>query len=613
MLLSVHQLVALCAASSITLLSILAVLYATYSKKPPQCTSCADTFDNFGRKKYAFLVFILSINVGLSYIVYHFGGTRTLMIVIVGIKSKDILTSLLSTVYYIVYYLYKMIKFMLLIKDVDVSGVIGNIVSIIPVYSETKIQIDGTIQSIINDNKYHGCNNLICIICDGKPINIEESLTQTVDIFDVEYISWKLYKNTLKVTSGYIDETPCLIMKKNRNQGKRDTLIIGHDIFNFPREDLPNINQQMRAFIRDYVTNKFGLTDFKYMFCTDADSIICKNSFRYLIETIEKRNAVACCGLVKIDFSEGAWSFWCIFQNFQYLFGQYVRRSVESLYGRVVCLPGCITMFKIHESAIKAIKLYAEYPQRDEMFKSIVQLLGTDRRLTNSFLFQGKHIKTVLDKRAICLTIPPCTLYTYLTQRRRWASNSYFNTVALLIGPNQYLITRCFAMFDIIRMSIIYFRIFTTIMFVYKIIIYTTGGGSSNQLVHRLIPCIAILAFPTVFFTIICISHHSMRCMFHKIFLGYLINRLIGMILNLAIISNLFWNIGSTIWGANQQSTPNEKNEQVDESNQTNQTNQINPNNSSNPSNSSKPSNGSELLNIPINIQITRPVQIIIS
>lgn len=558
MLLTIYQLVAACAAATIILFSVSAVLYATYSKKSPNCTSCSDIFDNFGRKKYSFLMLILLVNIGLSYIVYHFGGALTLMIIIVLIKSKDILTSLISTIYYIGFYLYKSIKCLIIKTDlIENIQINGNIVSIIPVYSETKDQIDGTIKSIINDNKYDNCNNLICVICDSKPINIEDSLTHTIETFDIEYISWKLINNTLKITTGYIDTTPCIIMKKKQNQGKRDTLIIGHDIFNYPREDLPELNYLMRDTIQKYVNDTFGLNDFKYMFCTDADSIICKNSFQYLLETIEKRNAVACCGLVKIDFSEGPWSFWCIFQNFQYLFGQYVRRSVESLYGRVVCLPGCITMFRIHESAIKAIKMYAEFPKNDEMFKSIVQLLGTDRRLTSSFLFQGKHIKTVLDKHAICLTIPPCTLYTYLTQRRRWASNSYFNTVAVLFGPNQYIITRIFALYDVIRMSIIYFRIFTTIMFVYKIIIYLTGGGYPNDLFIKLAPYIAIIAFPTVFFFVICISHGSMRCMLHKIILGYLINRIFGMILNLAIISNLFWNIGSTIWGANQTSVPN--------------------------------------------------------
>ncbi len=574
MLVSTHQLVALCAASTIILFSLLAISYATYSKSPPKLSGYKEIFTSFGRKKYSFLLFLICINAGLSYIVYHFGGARSLMITIVVIKSKDIITSFISTVYYIAYYNYFIVNYIFFKKKEKEIPVEGNIVSIIPVYSETKEQIDGTINSIINDNKCEGCNNLICVICDGKPINIEESLTTITDTFEIDYISWKLCINKLKVTSGYINNIPCLIMKKEKNQGKRDTLIIGHDIFNYPREDLPTVNEKMRKLIRDYVSNKFSLNDFKYMFCTDADSIICKNSFKYLIQTIEKRRAIACCGLVKIDFSEGAWSFWCIFQNFQYLFGQYVRRSVESLYGRVVCLPGCITMFKIHESAIKAIKMYAEYPDKDDMFKSIVQLLGTDRRLTSSFLFQGKNIKTVLDKRAICLTIPPCTLYTYLTQRRRWASNSYFNTAALLIGPNQYIITRIFATFDVIRMSIIYFRIFTTIMFVYKLIMYTTGGGSPDKLLSRLSICIAILFFPTLFFMVICICHKSMRRIFHKILLGYIINRLIGMILNLAIISNLFWNIGSTIWGANQTSQPQPQ-IQLQESLQIEKNNQI--------------------------------------
>jgi cellulose synthase/poly-beta-1,6-N-acetylglucosamine synthase-like glycosyltransferase len=477
----------------------------------------------------------------------------TIVLVIYTIlKSKDVITSVATTIYAIACYLITCVRKPKPIVEIAIQG---NIVSIIPVYSETKEQIEGTIKSIVCHNKCSECKNVLCIICDGKPINIEDSLTQTTLVKDITYESWKHVGNVLHVTYGSIDDVPCIIMKKERNQGKRDTLIIGHDIFNNPRGNIPEINKKMRNEVREDVNHLFHMNDFKYMFCTDADSVIGTDSFKYLIESIERRGAVACCGLVKIDFSEGPWDFWCLFQNYQYLYGQYIRRTLESLYGRVVCLPGCITMFKIHASAAKAIEMYSELPERTHMFKSIVQMLGTDRRLTNSFLFQGKNIKTIMDKRAVCLTIPPNQLYTYLTQRRRWASNSYFNTMTLIVGPNQFIITRLFAILDVTRQSIVYFKVFVTAMFIYGIVLYS-DMHSFADVMKKISPCLAIISYPTILFFVICLLHRDIRCMYHKMIIGFIINKVFAMLLSLSVSSNLFWNIGSTIWGANQQSVP---------------------------------------------------------
>jgi len=558
------------------------ILYVKYAKKQQKEEfKWKDYYDNFALKKYCYILFIILFNCALGTIIYFLAGTLALFIIIIIFKAKDILLTVLQTIYYIITF-----KIYPLHSDIITENLPqGNIVSIIPMYSETKEQVEGTIFSIIDKNKCINCKNILCLISDGKKNNIIETFTQILLQYDIDYVSWKNDENILSITYGYINDTPCLFLNKTKNMGKRDSLIIAYDIFNIPRNNLPDKNKLLRTNIRNNISTFFGINDFKYMFCTDADSIITENSFNFLIETIEKRNSIACCGLVVTDFSEGQWNFWTILQNFQYLYGQYVRRNAENLYGKVTCLPGCITMFKVHSIANQAIEMYSELPNSHDLLKTIVQLLGTDRRLTNSFLFQNIDVYTVFDPRAKCLTIPPNKCYPYVTQRRRWGSNSYFNTLYIIFGKNIYLITRFIALLDYLRMSLIYFRIFNTIMFIYRLVTtihyeiqyneiycsiqnkihdnidnrYNVDDICSNisyniSMKHliNLAPCIVILLYPILFFFTIVIFDNFLRKLGLKLIIGYIYNKLFGIILNLIVITNVYWNIGSTKWGANQ-------------------------------------------------------------
>jgi len=566
----------------------LSILYVKYAKKQQKEEfKWKDYYDNFALKKYCYILFIILFNCSLGVLIYFYGGILALFIVIIIFKAKDILLTVLQTIYYIA--TFRIYPFHSNIITENIAS--GNIVSIIPMYSETKEQVEGTIFSIIDKNKCINCKNLLCIISDGKKSNLIETFTQILLQYDINYISWKNDENILSVTYGYINETPCLFLNKKNNMGKRDSLIIGYDIFNIPRNNIPDKNILLRNNIRDNISTLFDIRDFKYMFCTDADSIITENSFNFLIETLEKRNSIACCGLVVTDFSEGQWNFWTILQNFQYLFGQYVRRNAESLYGKVTCLPGCITMFKVHSIANQAIEMYSELPHKNDLLKTIVQLLGTDRRLTNSFLFQNIDVYTVFDSRAKCLTIPPNNCYPYITQRRRWGSNSYFNTLYIIFGKNIYLITRFIALLDYLRMSLVYFRIFNTIMFIFRLVTnihyqikyheihcsiqnkihdidnrYIVDDICSNisynilrETLINLAPCIAVLMYPLLFFFTIVIFDNFLRKLGFKLIIGYFYNKLVGSILSLVVITNVYWNIGSTKWGANQTYTPSQQ------------------------------------------------------
>lgn len=499
---------------------------------------------SFVHKKYAYLTCIAIANAGLAALVFNFAGTRTISIMLVGLKCKDVVTSVAQTIYFVSMFIKRKI---LRIREPVIEIKNKNIISLIPVYSETKEQIDGTVFSVL-DNDLGENTNLIVIFCDGLEVDIQETLTEVIETTVEDYVSWKMVENKLTITYGKIRDTPCLVVKKTKNQGKRDTLIVGHDIFNFPRTNIHEKCITLRNNVRKKISELYGIDEFDFMFCTDADSILTPNSFLSLIETMERNNSVACCGLVVVDCSEGPWDMWMVYQNFQYLYGQYVRRGTENMLNKVTCLPGCVTMFRIHEYGSKAIAMYSDLPDKDDMLKTTVQLLGTDRRLTSSFLYQDKKVAINYDVRAKCWTIPPNSLYTYISQRRRWGSNSYFNTYCNIWGPNIHPITRIFAVLDYFRLSLVYFRMFNTILFIYQM---TTGVG-----ILQLIPFLLIVTYPTMFFFAFSLTDPYLRKMIHKLFIGYLYNKALAPFVSMMVLTNMFWNIGSTVWGGNQKDVP---------------------------------------------------------
>jgi cellulose synthase/poly-beta-1,6-N-acetylglucosamine synthase-like glycosyltransferase len=505
----------------------------------------------FTQKKYAYLFCLLIANIVLAALVFNFAGFKLISFILIFLKCKDVVTSIAQTIYFITQFIKRSV---LRIREKPLVIKKSNIISLVPVYSETKEQIDGTVFSVL-DNEIGEHTNLIVIFCDGLEVNIEDSLTEVIETTKEQYVSWKLQENTLSITYGRIKDAPCMVVKKQKNQGKRDTLIVGHDIFNVPRTNIHEKCLVLRERVRAKIRQHYGLDEFQFMFCTDADSILTTNTFTSLIETMERRGSVACCGLVVVDCSEGPWDLWMVFQNFQYLYGQYIRRGTENMLNKVTCLPGCVTMFRIHEYAAKAIAMYSELPDKDDMLKTTVQLLGTDRRLTCSFLWQSKDVVINYDTRAKCWTIPPDKLYSYISQRRRWGSNSYFNTYCNIWAPNVHPITRLFALLDYFRLSLVYFRMFNTILFIYQM---THKIG-----IMQLIPFLLIVTYPTLFFFAYSLFDPFLRKQFLKLLLGYLYNKALAPFISMMVLSNMYWNIGSTKWGGNQKDMPAETAETV--------------------------------------------------
>jgi len=270
----------------------------------------------FKFKKFSYLIAVLLTNILFSYLIYMFGGLSGFFAIIVLFKSKDILSVLSQAMVVCVR------------KPLVALPTQYAVVSIVPIYNETKAEVVGLLNSIVHESTSQ-C--LICIVNDNGTLNSNDFLTHTFETIQVPYKSWKQVQMTINVSFGTLNDVPCMVLTKNKNMGKRDSLIMSHDIFNVSRE-LCTMNRCFVNTIQQKITEVYQLSRFDYMFCTDADTLICPQSFKYLIQSILTHNAVACCGLVLVNNPN--WQFWNLVQNYQYLYGQYIRRQSETMWKR---------------------------------------------------------------------------------------------------------------------------------------------------------------------------------------------------------------------------------------------------------------------------------------
>lgn len=302
---------------------------------------------------------IVSVNVALA-IVAMIAPARAaglwVLAFILFIKSKDCISALLglaSVTFNAVYRPFRRLP------PVESKW----IMSLIPAYSESEEQIVKTVFSL-RDNGTAPHKQLMCIVLDGKPRNVKQHMRITRS-FRREYVTSKFARNELIINAGFMEDVPVICFEKVKNSGKKDSLILCHDLFNVMRDNAPLYTKLLRKEIEEEVLPTLVGKDFPgfdMVFCTDADSTIHKGAIAGLADAIARDpKCIASCGLVLVELEPGAeWSFWNLYQQFQYTFGQFVRRQAESIWGKVTCLPGCITMIAVRPEMAGAIRKYAE-------------------------------------------------------------------------------------------------------------------------------------------------------------------------------------------------------------------------------------------------------------
>jgi chitin synthase len=219
-----------------------------------------------------------------------------------------------------------------------------------------------------------------------------------------------------------------------------------------------------------------------------------------------------------------------------------VRRRAEHFWGKVTCLPGCITMIKCRPECAGAIEKYAEAITKLPVINHQVQYLGTDRRLTYSLLSQDKKLTTLFVPEAVSETVAPQSLKHYLSQRRRWGSNAYFNNYFYMVGPNMIAPTRIAAFIEVLRLSMVYYRFCNTILLVRFIIVKCLDGTFDTM---KLVPLLIVSQLPLCWYVVSVMLEKPLRVRAHKLFLGFCINKCISAFISMTVFFNVARNVGS--------------------------------------------------------------------
>ncbi|KAJ4357373.1 uncharacterized protein N0V89_001948 [Didymosphaeria variabile] len=96
------------------------------------------------------------------------------------------------------------------------------ILTLIPAYSESEEQIVKTIYSL-RDNEVGKHRQVMVVLLDGKPRDVRSHLTHIIRDFERPYVSLKHKRGVLKITAGFAEDVPVIVIEKVKNSGKSES------------------------------------------------------------------------------------------------------------------------------------------------------------------------------------------------------------------------------------------------------------------------------------------------------------------------------------------------------------------------------------------------------
>jgi cellulose synthase/poly-beta-1,6-N-acetylglucosamine synthase-like glycosyltransferase len=499
---------------------------------------------SFVVKKWLYISGLLIVNILLSIMVCYIRNLQVLLYIIVLLKSNDILMAFM----FIGGLFYKNVMKLILGKtksyDIQMEALddFDKILAFVPAYKELEFQVRKTMDSLV-ENKIGQNYMMLCLISDG--FSDYTNLLDTILMEKTYYYNyWKNEENIgVKVIYGQYKGTNAIFITKNKNVGKKDSIILCNDLFNYKRENLDPLTASFREELNKDLQDNFNSSNhFDYIFTTDADTRLESNVLNSLICNMKERDAIAGCGVVNVEKEMSDSFYWSNLQSFQLLYGQYLCRTNEDLISQVLCLPGCISMFKVQTESNGTLEMYCKLPNHDNLLESSVQYIGTEHRLTSCLIYnQNKSI--IFNSEVHGYKNPPQSWSSFMTQRKRWCNNMYFNNMLNIVGPNVNFLLRFFNIIEFVRMSFIYFRVFNSMYFIFLL---ASQPFAYNIL--DLVPLIVLMSLPLFCFFVYSLFNSHLRSNYLSLVFGFLFNKISTFVLNPVIFTSMLWNIGNQKW-----------------------------------------------------------------
>jgi hypothetical protein len=215
------------------------------------------TYENlFYIKKYLWILMILVINIGLCILVYYSSNLSVMIYIILFLKLKDIIMVILFVIINLVE-LCKYISNKLIPNDVDINN--KNVIAFIPAYTESLFDVKKTVDSVIN-NKFNNTNNkkLICIVSDGKNYYNKIYDNNSYSNHTYTYVSWLKECVNVDISYGFKDNNKIMIIHKQENIGKKDSIILVNMLFNSNTIIRDNINMKFKNDVLNFEEFKNG-------------------------------------------------------------------------------------------------------------------------------------------------------------------------------------------------------------------------------------------------------------------------------------------------------------------------------------------------------------------
>ena len=179
------------------------------------------------------------------------------------------------------------------------------------------------------------------------------------------------------------------------------------------RDELPNVVVLKNAYNRGKrkgINHAVRLARSELVLSVDSDVIVHPSAVRELVARFTRPDIAAVGGRVHVSNPNANWL--TKLQTIKYYFGQehlkHLERSLES----VMCLSGCLTMYRRH------VLLELEPVLEDRNLLGVPIKYGEDRFLTHQIVRRGYRTRMTLD--AMCFTKAPTTLNGYFNQQLRW-------------------------------------------------------------------------------------------------------------------------------------------------------------------------------------------------
>jgi chitin synthase len=365
-----------------------------------------------------------------------------------------------------------------------------NYIYVVPCYNESADELLASIHSLMEQRIVKKDNRLILIICDGKVKGAGNTLSTDAILKELlktegmgyyyEYPTWDGTNNIIceyKVMYTYNRETvPIILLIKERNYGKRDSLVIARRIclaFNKYVVCQDNVHDgENHAFLINIVATFANVftQPIDYIIGIDGDTVFDYNCTYELIQGIEQDSTIhGCVGFVDVDSHMKPYSPFVLYQYAEYVYAQCLRRQAQSnITHKVSCLSGCNQILRVSEETCgeKILQVFNYKPKEtDHILTHIRSYASEDRNHVCNMLSLYPHVKTTQALKAVAYTVVPTTITVFLSQRRRWNLGANTNDLLLIYLPDINICERILAFVNVVTFALSPFIYVATIYF----------------------------------------------------------------------------------------------------------------------------------------------------